>query len=69
MLSVYFERITVLSALGDHFLFRFNSVQYDRPQLLGQARYLQSMPWFNEYVFYSLSKQHTEPHTAGVQDI
>lgn len=69
MLPVYLERITVLSALGDQFISRFNSAWYDRPQLLSQASYLQSMPWFNEYMFSSLSKPHTELHTAGTQDI
>lgn len=69
MLHIYLERITVLSALGDRFISRFNSARYDRPQLSSQASYLQSMPWFNEYMFSSLSKQHTELHTAGTQDI
>lgn len=68
MLLVYLERITVLSALGDRFISSFNSTQCDGSQFLSQAFYLQSTPWFNEYVFSTLSKQHAELHAADIQD-
>lgn len=42
MLCFYFKRITALAALV-LFYFQINSAQYDEPQLLSQASYVQSI--------------------------